>query len=70
MTIHEYLLAVAEYQAINTHQRYGQCLFNVLAKVRPDLAEIIRGNDDLDPFYAEPNSQKINAFLSWVESTI
>ena len=33
------------------HQRTGQALFNALENVRPDLANRIRGDVKLDPFY-------------------
>lgn len=39
-------------QTMNSHPewRFGQTYFNVLAGVRPDLSEQIRGSK-LDPFY-------------------
>jgi hypothetical protein len=37
--------------------RFGQAAFNVLAEVRPDLAEQVRG-ESADPFYAERMSDK------------
>lgn len=42
--------------------RYGQTLFNVLYRVRPDLSERVRGTD-LDPFHSD---QRVRAFLAWV----
>ena len=31
--------------------REGQCFFNALSEMKPDLANKIRGHDTLDPFY-------------------
>lgn len=48
--------------------RYGQVLFNTLARVRPDLSEQIRGTK-LDPFYADVKGggiQTIKAAKAWI----
>lgn len=41
--------------------RKGQCLFNALDKVRPDLASKL--TVELDPFYSDDN---INALCDWL----
>lgn len=38
------------------HQRYGQMYFNMLAEVRPDISEKIRGGR-LDPFHRDDVSK-------------
>ena len=47
--------------------RFGQAAFNVLAEVRPDLAEQVRGTQR-DPFYArdasDPRLGRFAAFLA------
>ena len=43
--------------------RSGQCYFNVLQDLRPDLAKQIRGNAQLDPFYYDDNT---DAFIDWL----
>lgn len=42
----------------NPNWRYGQAAFNVLADVRPDLAEKIRG-EDCDPFYLDRSTGEV-----------
>lgn len=42
--------------------RRGQCYFNTLVEVKPELAECIRGTD-LDPFYHE---HRFERFFSYV----
>lgn len=44
-------------------QREGQKAFNLLLDCRPDLAEKIRGNMNLDPFYRD---DRLKPFFSWV----
>lgn len=65
MTYARYLVEVAKYQAkyMPLGQRQGQCYFNMLHEVRPDLANQIRGNVELDPFYVDA---RIGNFLAWV----
>jgi len=42
--------------------RKGQGVFNLLCKIRPDLAEMIRGSD-FDPFYRD---ERLPAFYSYL----
>lgn len=44
-------------------QRQGQAAFNVLALMRPDLAEQINGDVQLDPFN---DDAKLPAFFAWL----
>ena len=45
--------------------RVGQAAFNSLLEHRPDLAEKIRGDPDLDPFYY---SSKLPEFYSYLKA--
>lgn len=51
LTYEKFILALPEV-ARYYEWRYGQALFNLLSKVRPELAEKIRGGQ-LDPFYRD-----------------
>ena len=44
------------------HWRYGQTYFNVLASVRSDLSEIVRGTV-YDPFYEDKIPEKTEKLL-------
>lgn len=44
--------------------RKGQKAFNALYEVRADLADQIRSNSELDPFYRDEN---LPAFYLWLE---
>ncbi len=44
------------------HLRRGQCYYNALYTLRPDLANEICGTK-LDPFYVD---ERIPAFLEWL----
>ena len=48
------------------HKNYrdGQCLFNALYLVKPNLADEIRGSP-MDPFYQD---NRINLLLDWLQS--
>jgi hypothetical protein len=46
------------------HERDGQYAFNLLAHVRPELAEQVRGTP-LDPFY---NDNLLPTFYSWLDA--
>jgi len=54
---------VGFYSAHHPNERKGQALFNVLAKVRPDLSEQIRGTP-FDPFYKD---SVIESCSLWIE---
>lgn len=68
MTFNEYLDKVYEYHRTflktSDPQRFGQACFNVLATVRPDLSEALRGDATLDPFYVD---YKLPEFFAYVE---
>ena len=57
MELHVYWKKVLEAHRSNPNWRYGQAAFNVLAEVRPDLSEQIRGETNpkngKDPFYIQ-----------------
>lgn len=42
--------AVNYYVSVKQEQRFGQAVFNYLHRVRPDVADQIRGTE-CDPFY-------------------
>lgn len=44
------------------HQRYGQMYFNMLAEVRPDIAERIQ-HSSLDPFYKDSADSLTHMFV-------
>ena len=46
---------------VETDLRLGQCYFNALYKIRPDLANQVRGHEHLDPFHKDDN---LGAFMS------
>jgi len=46
-------------------QRLGQWAFNLLYEIRPDLAGMVRGQMDLDPYYEDDNMTR---FLGWAET--
>lgn len=51
-----------------TRERYGQAMFNHLVRVRPDLAEQVRGTDK-DPFYVERLSHpNWDPFVEFIEA--
>lgn len=65
-TLLEYWQAVATAMASEDSWRYGQACFNILAVVRPDLAERVRGTD-MDPFHADRSGDKrIGRFMSFL----
>jgi len=47
----------------NKSLRLGQCYFNTALNLCPDLANQIRGDGCLDPFYCNDN---IGAFINWL----
>lgn len=64
----DYLEAVLIASVQYKNWRVGQAAFNVLADLRPDLAEHVRGSN-FDPFYADPlphGHDKIANFLAHV----
>lgn len=69
MTYSEYAKAFnAAYrtaQAAGANYRLGQAAFNQLVTDNPQLAESIRGDVELDPFY---DDNKLTPFLYYVEA--
>jgi hypothetical protein len=63
-TFNDYLHAVASYMDHPATQnwRAGQCAFNLLVRVRGDIAELVRGSD-MDPFHRDAN---LPAFYDFV----
>jgi hypothetical protein len=51
-----------EWQKVDSTYRYGQCMFNLLAGCRPDIAERIRATN-VDPFYKDYVSQDTWEFV-------
>lgn len=53
---------------VGQRQRYGQIAFNMLAHIRPDLSERVRGSD-MDPFYAtHTDDDKLRRFREFLET--
>lgn len=64
----DYLEQVVISSVQHTNWRVGQVAFNVLASMRPEIAEAIRGSK-VDPFYADnlPHGhEKVAVFLAHV----
>jgi hypothetical protein len=55
-TFSDFVSAISEYDNKRkpAHWRTGQAAFNLLNVVRPDLADMVRGND-FDPFHNDNN---------------
>lgn len=63
MTYGEYLKMVKRVIPAVPEWRAGQCAFNSLWKVRPDLAELVSCTSR-DPFY---NDGRLVEFYAWLE---
>jgi len=61
MTYEEYLTRALTRRELNPTERLGQVYYNVLADVRPDLGDEVRGTSH-DPFYKD---EVVPAFLDW-----
>ena len=63
MNYTDFIIVSTKYYGENRHDlRFGQAVYNVLATVRPDIAEQLRGNK-LDPFYKESVSDEVWSFI-------
>jgi hypothetical protein len=62
MTYTEYFQIVYK-RFYKTEERFGQACFNVLAEVKPDLAERVRGTK-IDPFYIDERFPEFEQFLT------
>lgn len=62
MNYHSFRLAVQQEWAESQDQRLGQVYFNLLHKVRPDIANRLRGSL-IDPFYREKLSTETEEFV-------
>ena len=58
--------AVGCYAHANPHERAGQATFNMLARMRPDLAKQLRGTPD-DGFHAQANNDRLDKMCEWIE---
>ena len=45
--------------------RLGQCYFNALLEIDPDLAERVRGTE-CDPFNSTKENKRLEHFLCWL----
>jgi hypothetical protein len=65
---HEFWLKVSKYHESHPSQRYGQAVFNTLARYKPDHAAEIRGTD-LDPFYQDDAVPALSEWLArhWLD---
>lgn len=67
ISLFEFYTQVNVAYAKNKAWRYGQSAFNVLADVRPDLSELIRGTRT-DPFHmSETDEQLWKEFTQFIE---
>ena len=62
MTFGDYILAVMHQWSETPSWRAGQTYFNVLYRMRPEMADSLRGSSR-DPFY---NDDRIDDFLDYV----
>lgn len=68
MDLSDYRIAINQAASAHKDWRLGQAAFNVLAEVRPDLAEQVRGKR-LDPFYANKvDDRRFVAFVEFLET--
>ena len=61
----EFYKLVIAMQAKHKDWRFGQCLFNALDMLNPQLADSVRGTDK-DPFYGNNTEQ----FLEFIENNL
>lgn len=67
MNLHQFYMEVWTLKRTNPSWRIGQCLFNHLAEVRPDISEQIRGTHN-DPFHAEKcDEPKYDRAIKFIE---
>lgn len=67
MSLHQFYFDAIIYNRENPCLRYGQAMFNHLAVVRPDLAEMVRGTN-CDPFHCvSPTQGAFNRFTNFIE---
>lgn len=65
LRLETFFMEASKAQRLHPTWRAGQTYFNVLADLRPDLADQVRGTD-LDPFY----DTRIAAFMEWLIPTL
>lgn len=65
VTFEDFLKAVEDAHRTYPTWRTGQAAFNVLHRIRPMLAESIRGNWSIDPFHRDHN---LDVFYDFVHS--
>jgi len=63
MTFEQFIVAASSYLINSRGERMGQAYFNALSFHRPDIAVVIGGDPEYDPFYDDKN---INRFLGFV----
>lgn len=60
----DYIKSVGRAISIYGHSnRQGQIFFNVLYKMHPILADSLRGNPEIDPFY---NDENLVSFITYI----
>ena len=64
MLFGRFLSTVVNQQLSHPTWRAGQVASNTLERFRPDIADRVRGNPTLDPYYKDEN---LNAFYEFVE---
>lgn len=68
MSLHQFYAEVAD-MALVQNWRKGQALFNHLLKVRPDLAESLRGTGR-DPFYSHStDDSRFQEAVAFIEAS-
>lgn len=66
MTYEEFIEAVEQLHREEPRWRWGQCLFNKLMNLRPDLSERLRGTN-LDPFYFGKDHPVTIKAVGWIK---
>lgn len=66
INILEFTTKWGEYQAKNPTLRTGQCCFNVLYELYPELANQLRGTE-ADPYYRDTDEDAFGLFWKWVD---
>lgn len=62
VSLDDYIKAYDIIRFFNNWHRKGQLHFNLLHRLRPDLADKIRGTE-IDPFYLD---ERIPTYLTWI----
>lgn len=62
----DYWAGLLKYCEKHPHWRYGQCAFNYLSQVNPNLGEKVRSSP-VDPFYVDHNHPTLTKFSDFLK---